>query len=218
MVVLCWSSVTNRFLQMAETMSILGPLCNYSQKHPELSAHDALNLLTQLQAQPQHSQFANLNPQHPGHPLNPALQQPQPHQFASPAPPHLNLPQGAQSSNGASPHTLQNVSPAMQNQFLQNHLQGTPQQSHQHLGQAPTSVGMVTTQSQQGTNTSGGGSQGTSANASPNVSNKRRRASAVKVEGDDAAEVNGAAPQNKVKASPRVTGGGGGVKRQKANG
>ena len=200
---------------MAETMSILGPLCNYSQKHPELSAHEALNLLTtQIQAQPQQSQYAHLHPQHPGHPLNnPALQQPQPHHFVSPAPPHLALPLTAQSSNGASPNTLQHMSPAMQNQLIQNHLQGTPQQSHQHLGQAPTSVGMVATQSQQGTITSGGGSQGTSANASPNVTNKRRRPSGVKVEGDDATEVNGTGPQNKVKASPRV-----GVKRQKAAG
>lgn len=51
-----------------------------------------------------------------------------------------------------------------------------------------------------------------SASASPNVSNKRRRASTVKMEGDEASgEVNGAAPGPvKVKASPRVGG-----KRQK---
>ena len=47
------------------------------------------------------------------------------------------------------------------------------------------------------------GSQGPSANASPNVSNKRRRASGVKIEGDGdnaAPEPNGP----KVKQSPRV--------------
>jgi hypothetical protein len=51
-----------------------------------------------------------------------------------------------------------------------------------------------------------------SASASPNVSNKRRRASTVKMEGEEAAgEVNGAASGGaKVKASPRVGG-----KRQK---
>lgn len=190
-------------------MTILGPLCSYSQKHPELSAREALNLLTaQIQAQSQQSRNANSNP-HPGHPLNdPALQQPVPNNFISPAPPHLALPM----SNGASPGTIQ-MSPAIQSHMLQNHLQGTPQQAHQLLGQAPTSVGMVATQSQQGTNTSGGGSQGTSANASPNVTNKRRRHSAVKVEGEDTTEVNGTGPQHKVKASPRP-----GVKRQKANG
>ena len=98
--------------------------------------------------------------------------------------------------------------------IIQNQLHGTPQQSHQHLGQGPTSVAMMNQQSQQGTNTSGGGSRGTSANASP--TNKRRRhTSPVKQEGDEAPEINGTGPagQNKVKASPR-----GGIKRQKGNG
>ena len=77
---------------------------------------------------------------------------------------------------------------------------------------------MVAQQSQQGTNTSvGTGSQGTSANTSPNVTNKRRRASGVKQEGQDdgggggVMDVNGTGP--KVKPSPRI---GGGPKRQKA--
>lgn len=192
-------------------MSILGPLCSYSQEHPELSAREALNLLTaQNQAQPHQIRNGNANfHPHPGHPLNdPALQHALPNNFISPAPPHLALPM----SNGASPGTI-HMSPAIQHQILQNHLHGTPQQAHQLLGQAPTSVGMMATQSQQGTNTSGGGSQGTSANASPNVTNKRRRPSAVKVEGEDTTEANGTAPPNKVKASTKV-----GVKRQKANG
>src|SRR5699024_5905124 len=75
-------------------------------------------------------------------------------------------------------------------------------------------VAMAHQQSQQGTNTS---ASGASANASPNVGNKRRRASTVKMEPEDAggagAEVNGnVAPNNnsqKVKASPR------GPKKQK---
>ena len=76
---------------------------------------------------------------------------------------------------------------------------------------------MVAQQSQQGTNTSvGTGSQGTSANASPNV-NKRRRPSGVKTEVDENSnnvEVNGTvAGGSKVKQSPRP-----GVKRQKGNG
>lgn len=202
---------------MAETLSAMGDLCNYSQKHPELSARESLQLLSQqIQAGTQRLQLGNVNPQHPGHPLNnPALQQPPPGHYISPAPQHLGLPMPGQNSNGTSPGTLQHMSPAMHNQMLQHaHLQGTPQQAHQLLGQAPTSVGMVATQSQQGTNNSGG-SQGTSANASPNVTNKRRRPSAVKVEGEEAAEINGVGPQNKVKQSPRV---GGGTKRQKANG
>lgn len=64
---------------------------------------------------------------------------------------------------------------------------------------------MVAQASQQGSAT---GSQGTSANASPNVSNKRRRASGINVKSEMDAEggggvgpeVNGA---SKVKQSPR---------------
>ncbi|KMP05343.1 hypothetical protein CIRG_05024 [Coccidioides immitis RMSCC 2394] len=113
-----------------------------------------------------------------------------PSQFASPALGHLGIP-GVQGSPhlGGPAHT---PSPA------QNPMAGP--------------VAMVAQQSQQGTNTSG--SQGTSANTSPNVNNKRRRASTIKMEADEngTAEVNGTGPNNavKVKASPRVGG-----KRQK---
>ena len=108
------------------------------------------------------------------------------------------------------------MSPAMHNNALQNHMGNV---AHQ-MQQPPTSVGMVAQQSQQGTNTSAGtGSQGTSANASPNVSTKRRRVSAIKAEVDDGGggipEVNGTTATTanaKVKASPRQ---GGGNKRQK---
>ena len=201
-------------------MSLLPTLCQFSQQNPNHSAREALHLLTsRLSTQHPAQQFAHTHPQHPGHPL--AMNNQVPNQFISPGnPPHLALPMTAQNSNSvsASPGTLNNMSPAIQNQMLQqnHHLTGTPQQSHQHLGQPPTSVGMVATQSQQGTNNSGGGSQGTSATASPNQTNKRRRASAVKVEGDDiGGEINGTGPAgaNKVKASPRVP-----VKRQKGNG
>jgi hypothetical protein len=76
---------------------------------------------------------------------------------------------------------------------------GSPALGHM---QAP---GMALQQSQQGTSSSG-----PSANTSPNVSNKRRRAS-VKAEGEDGAgQSNGV--QNKVKPSPRIGG-----KRQKGN-
>lgn len=75
---------------------------------------------------------------------------------------------------------------------------------------------MVPQQSQQGTS-----SAAPSTNTSPNVTNKRRRQSAVKIEGDEAGtgigEVNGVggggAAQPKVKASPRVGG-----KKQKGAG
>jgi hypothetical protein len=108
-----------------------------------------------------------------------------PNQFASPALAHLGLPAGQGSPHlGGSVHT---PSPA------QNHLAGP--------------VAMVHQQSQQGSNLSG--SQVTSANTSPNVTNKRRRASGVKLEDDGGPEVNGAGA-NKVKPSPKVGG-----KRQK---
>lgn len=82
------------------------------------------------------------------------------------------------------------------------HIGGSPAQVHM---QAP---GMALQQSQQGTSSSG-----PSANTSPNVSNKRRRPSGVKMEEDAGpTQVNGTGGANaqKVKQSPRV-----GNKRQK---
>ena len=81
--------------------------------------------------------------------------------------------------------------------------------------QAPTSVGMVHSVSQPGTNNSvGTGSQGPSANASPNMTNKRRRPSAVKGEDEGGGvEMNGVGGVPKVRPSPRIGG-----KRQKGNG
>jgi hypothetical protein len=130
--------------------------------------------------------------------MNPTLQQAQgqrtpnmngPSQFVSPSIAHMGLP-GAQSS----PHLGHSAHPSP----AQNHLTGPGMIPPQN----PGTVGP-------------NGSQATSANTSPNVSNKRRRASTVKTEGEDginAAEVNGAGSTSatKVKASPRVGG-----KRQK---
>jgi len=183
-------------------------LFQYSQQNPQLSASDALRqLVNTFQNMPQNQmnfaamqqQTLNLMNQPPAGQRTPGYNGP--NQFASPAGNYMNLPT---SNNSGSPATM-TMSPAMQSHVLQNHLQ--------QQGQPPTSVGMVAQQSQQGTNTSvGTGSQGTSTNASPNLTNKRRRPSGVKVEGEDAgggAEINGTGP--KVKASPRV----GGTKRQK---
>jgi hypothetical protein len=80
----------------------------------------------------------------------------------------------------------------------ENVIGGSPAQGNM---QAP---GMALQQSQQGTSSSG-----PSANTSPNVSTKRRRAS-VKTEGDDGAQTNGVQP--KLKSTPRITG-----KRQKGH-
>jgi hypothetical protein len=75
------------------------------------------------------------------------------------------------------------------------HISGSP-------AQAP---GMQLQQSQHGTSSSG-----PSANTSPNASNKRRRASAVKAEEEN--QVNGTQTKATVKPSPRIGG-----KRQKGN-
>lgn len=197
-------------------MSSMQTLFSFAATKPLQSVYESLNQLSlQFQNNPQYQQpFNPALHQQQQHALNPALQlAPGANShFVSPAQAaHLNLPVNTTS---ASPATL-NMSPAMQTNALQNHIGGNPQQ----LQQPPTSVGMVAQQSQQGTTTSGGtGSQGTSANASPNVP-KRRRTSAVKAEGDDGGgggvEVNGtgAVPKT-VKPSPRPGGG----KRQKGNG
>lgn len=203
-------------------------LFEYAQAKPMLSPNEALRqICLQFDNTPPGS-LVNPNFPQQTHPtINPNLQLTSgsnPPHFLSPAhAAHLNLPVN---STGTSPATL-NMSPAMQNLGLHNHLPNTPQMQHiqqmqqlhlQQMQQPPTSVGMVAQPSQQGTNTSGGtGSQVTSANASPNVQSKRRRPSTMlKVEGDDGGGpvgVNGATLPEKVKASPKV-----GVKRQKGNG
>ncbi|KAL9034798.1 MAG: hypothetical protein Q9214_006881, partial [Letrouitia sp. 1 TL-2023] len=210
--------LTKKSLQVAEAMSILQPLFHFYHRQPQLSATDALRqLVASFQNQPNISAqgFPNaaLNPafHNPQHNLNPNLQIPPgqrtPNHFVSPGSAnHLALP--GQGNTMPSPANLHNMSPAMSNLALHQ------QAMQQH--QAPTSVGMVHNASQQGTNTSvGTGSQGTSANASPNVPNKRRRASAVKGEDDGTGpgvEVNGVTGSSKVRPSPRIGG-----KRQKGN-
>lgn len=162
-------------------------LFQYSLQNPHLSPPDALHQLV--------STFSQQNPALGVNSMPPGQRTPgvngTNNQFASPAVGHLGIP-GVQGSPhiGGPTHT---PSPA------QNPVAGP--------------VAMAAQQSQQGTNTSG--SQGTSANTSPNVNNKRRRASTVKTEGDDNAssmDANNATQgnANKVKASPRVGG-----KRQK---
>ncbi|KAL4968494.1 LIM domain-binding protein [Aspergillus stella-maris] len=172
------------FLEVAETISQMQLLFQWSHSNPNLTPSESLRSLV--------ANFQNIqnpNPMMMQGPMNPGLQQPPgarapsmggPNQFASPGMNHLNLPGGVQGS----PHLSAHPSPA------QSHLAGTPGMGPQ--GQLPQQV--------------------PSASASPNVTNKRRRASTVKMEGDEAGgEVNGTTQgQAKVKASPRVGG-----KRQK---
>lgn len=164
---------------------MMGALFQYSNEHPHLTPYQALQKVIEqnndMSMPP--SQMANLGMQqgsHPGHlptgQRTPGLHGP--NHFASPGMTHLGLP-----AAGGSPHIggpVHTPSPA------QTHMAGP--------------VAMVHQQSQQGSNMSG--SQGTSANTSPNT-NKRRRASAVKAEVDDTGgDINGV--NVKVKASPRV--------------
>lgn len=165
-------------------------LFQYAMANPQLSPMDALrSLVTHHMGGARYAQG----------PMNPALQQGQgqrtpnmngPTQFASPSVAQLGLP-GAQGS----PHIGNSAHPSP----AQNHLAGP--------------AGLVAQQNQTGVGANG--NPGANASTSPNVSNKRRRASTVKTEGDEgggSAEVNGtgAAGTTKVKASPRVS-----AKRQK---
>ena len=200
-------------------MSILQPLFRFSRTQSQLSATEALaQLVSSYQNQPNIPQHgfpaSGFNPafHNQQQSLNPNLQVPPgqrtPNHFVSPGSAnHLALP--GQATAMASPATIHNMSPAIQSLAIQ-------QQAMQQQ-QAPTSVGMGHSASQQGTNTSvGTGSQGTSTNASPNIPNKRRRASAVKGEDDGGGpgvDINGVPGSSKVKPSPRLGG-----KRHKANG
>lgn len=166
------------FLEVAETMSQMQVLFQYSQQNPHMSPPEALrNLVNNFQSQNAGLSFP------PG--MSPALQQAPnprpptmngPSQFASPSMAHLGLPGAA-----GSPHLAgsAHASPA------QAHLAGP--------------MGLM----QQGPN----GSAGTSATTSPNISNKRRRQSTVqlKQEDDNNAEA-GASGAAKVKPSPRIGG------------
>ena len=174
----------------AETMTAMSMLFEFSHNNPNLRPHEALQQLVNDLATMQNQAIA-MPPA-----MNPAMQQMPPGQrtpgingpnaFNSPAMAHLGLPQ-----QQGSPHVNAVHTPS-------------PHQNHM-----PAPVAMAHQQSQQGSNLSG--SQGTSANTSPHLTNKKLRASAVKLEGEDVAgqEVNGVGP-HKVKASPRVGG-----KRQK---
>ena len=191
------------------------PIIQHSRVHTNISPNEALRQLVQRGPHPANpgmppeatpafqqslaaatpgrgtpGQFQG-GPPHPGGP--PGAQA-----FASPAQAaHLNLP------NAGSPAAMA-MSPAVKGH-------GLPQGGGGPGPAPPGGAAMVPQASQQGSSSGGGagggGSQGTSANTSPHVTNKKRRASAVKVEMDDGPEMNG----TKVKASPRMTGG----KRQK---
>lgn len=162
------------------------PLFHWAQQHEQWTPAEALDHLVRDTAG-SGANAATLAMLHSGAMPNPVaggmgLNGPNSTQFASPAMANLGLPaQGSPRVTG----------PAH-----------TPSPAHMHMA-GP--VAMVHQHSQQGSNLSG--SQGASANTSPNVTNKRRRPSGIKTE-DDGADVNG--QTGKVKPSPRMGG-----KRQK---
>ncbi|KIW72734.1 hypothetical protein PV04_00910 [Phialophora macrospora] len=183
----------SQFLEIAEVMTAMGPLMEYYHQHPGISPKDSLLRVTQENAQNMaQANNTRLNQMARAsngqiafsNQMNPNMNGP--NMMNSPAMGHLNVPQAQGSPMMGGPvHT---PSPA------------------QNPGVG--GVAMMHQMSAQGSNLSG--SQGPSTNTSPNVSNKRRRASVVKLEDENAqGEPNGA---NKVKASPKVGG-----KRQKAS-
>jgi hypothetical protein len=168
----------------------MGPLMEFYHSHPGISPKDSLLRVTQENAQnmavannSRLNQMARAANGQMGFP-NPGMNGPT--MMNSPAMGHLNVPQAQGSPMMGGPvHT---PSPA------QNPAVG--------------GVAMMHQMSAQGSNLSG--SQGPSTNTSPNVSNKRRRASVVKLEEENAQGDQN--PANKVKASPKVGG-----KRQKGS-
>ena len=168
------------------------PLMEYYHTHSDLAPREALTRLNtehqQNFAQANHARLQNqmarqVNGQI-AFPNNMGPGMNVPNQFASPAMAHLGLPQGQGSPHLGGPvHT---PSPAQ----------------NPGVGGVP----MMHQMSAQGSNLSG--SQGPSTNTSPNVSNKRRRPSAIKLEEENASQENNA---GKVRPSPKVSG-----KRQKA--
>lgn len=222
-------------IQLAETISQMQPLFQFSHVNSSLAPAEALNeLVANFHAQ---SQFgaSPMNLQHTS--VNVPMQQLPPgvvtptmiphhvavagggganHQFhvsASPSAAHLVLP--------GSPHIMQNnnshPSPGPNNNNINNNNTSNANNNNSsnnanggNNGNAMQTPGLTAQHSQQGTNSS----QGASANTSPNVQNKRRRPSGVKVDGDEGGgggvEVNGTGTGANAGAGPGGGGGGAG--------
>lgn len=164
---------------MAEIMTTMVPLMDYYRDHPGLGPREALNRINAENSQAQLS-FARMQSANAivangqGQFPNPRAGMNPPNQFQSPAFSHLGLPQAQ-----GSPHM------------------GLPNQTPSPAHNAQGGVQMVHQMSAQGSTMSG--SQGASTNTSPNVSNKRRRASVIK---DEDNQTQGG--DSKPKPSPRV--------------
>ncbi|RMZ77485.1 hypothetical protein DV738_g4344, partial [Chaetothyriales sp. CBS 135597] len=157
------------WLEVVEVMNSMSPLIDYCNSHISIGPREGLLRIAQESAQ----NFVNAS--HAARLQNqiarqangqiafpPGMAMNGPNQFASPAMAHLGLPQAQGSPHH--PGSVHTPSPA------QNPAGGVP---------------MVPQMSAQG---SLSGSQGPSTNTSPNVSNKRRRASQIKLEEENAAQ------------------------------
>ncbi|RMZ77615.1 hypothetical protein DV737_g4298, partial [Chaetothyriales sp. CBS 132003] len=176
------------WLEVIEVMNSMSPLIDYCNSHNGIGPREGMIRIAQEQAQNiAHANQALRLQNQIARQANgqiafvPGMAMNGPNQFASPAAVHLGLPQAQ-----GSPHHPSSVH--------------TPSPGQNPAGGVP----MVPQMSAQG---SLSGSQGASTNTSPNVSNKRRRASQIKAEEEGAAQ--GGDTVTKVKGSPRI------VKRQK---
>ncbi|KAF3911494.1 hypothetical protein ABW20_dc0107094 [Dactylellina cionopaga] len=197
-----------KLLELAETLSSMRDLFGFSQQNPSLDPKQVLQAyVQQLQNQQiAHQQsIAHAQQQHAQQMLQQQQQQQhaQQQQMLAMGTPHMqnSVPPGMQGSPAMpnSPHLSQNGIPG-----------ATPSPAQSHL-QAP---GMVAQHSQQHHGANGAnGATPTNPSASPNVTNKRRRASTagVKTEAPDDGDVP-VPPPAKVKQSPRT---GNASKRQK---
>ena len=189
----------------------MSPLMEYWHSHPGIGPRESLHRVTQENAQMTANAQNNLNnarlqnqmQNQMQHQMQNQLQ----NQIARQANGQIQFPN--QMNPGMNGPNMMN-SPAMAHLGIPN-AQGSPMMGGPVHTPSPAQnpaaggVSMMHQMSAQGSNLSG--SQGPSTNTSPNVSNKRRRASAVKLEEEGGGESNGA---NKVKPSPKIGG-----KRQK---
>ncbi|EXJ89477.1 hypothetical protein A1O3_02544 [Capronia epimyces CBS 606.96] len=182
-----------QFLEIAEVMTAMGPLMEYFHSHPGVGIKETMFRVTQENAQAMAQVNSTRMQNHMARTANGQVP------YSNAMHPGMNGP------------TMMN-SPGM-GHLAVSQTQGSPLMGGPVHTPSPAQnpaaggVSMMHQMSAQGSNLSG--SQGPSTNTSPNVSNKRRRASAVKLEEENA----GGEPSgpSKVKPSPKIGG-----KRQKA--
>jgi hypothetical protein len=166
-------------------MTAMGPLMEYFHTHPGITPREALMRINNENSQ-----------------VNANMMRMQ--QNANVMAANGQVPFQHQRAMGMMPNQLQ--SPALQHLGLP-HVQGSPHMGGPNHTPSPAQnpnqggVPMMHQMSAQGSNLSG--SQGPSTNTSPNVSNKRRRASQIKME-EENSQQDGNGNGKTVKPSPRM--------------